>query len=111
MADIFNEDLHEICNWATYAEDELPARYLGISLAYQKLNVVYYDPLIEQIVAHLNVLIAHSLSYMKMIKLIKSIAQDIECYWLQNFHPPMSVHQQIIQLCWVFLWGSSCLLV
>ncbi|KAL0453511.1 UNVERIFIED_CONTAM: hypothetical protein Slati_1329200 [Sesamum latifolium] len=84
----------------------MPVRYLGIPLAAQRLSVTDYSPLVDQIAKSISKWTVKSLLYAGRLKLIRSVIQGVECYWLQIFPLPAAVVEKIHRLCRNFLWNS-----
>ncbi|KAL0430919.1 UNVERIFIED_CONTAM: Retrovirus-related Pol polyprotein from type-2 retrotransposable element R2DM [Sesamum radiatum] len=105
-AGIQNDELHGILARTDFVRGAMPVRYLGIPLAAQRLSVTDYSPLVDQIAKSISKWAAKSLSYAARLKLILSVIQGVECFWLQIFPLPAAAIEKIHRLCRNFLWYS-----
>ncbi|KAK6135739.1 hypothetical protein DH2020_030519 [Rehmannia glutinosa] len=108
-AGIVGDKLDNIFNLLNFPFGTLPARYLGVPLAAQRLNVNHYAPFMTELPPTLiNGLQTPFLIFGRLL-LIKSVCCGVECFWLQIFPLPKapSYRQDINRLCRVFLWGKN----
>ncbi|KAL0412017.1 UNVERIFIED_CONTAM: hypothetical protein Slati_3791400 [Sesamum latifolium] len=73
-ASIQNDELHGILTRTGFARGE-PIRYLGIPLAAQRLSIIDYSPLVDQIAKSISKWAAKSLLYAGRLELIRSVIQ------------------------------------
>ncbi|XP_042056254.1 uncharacterized protein LOC121800817 [Salvia splendens] len=85
----------------------LAGKYLGVPLASSKLNIMHYTPLIDKIASLTKKWTGKNLSYAGKTKLVRSVLQGVECYWLQVFPLPANVRGWVIYICREFLWGTK----
>lgn len=88
-------------------EGALPFRYLGVPLATKKLNILYYQPLIQKILHRMNSWTTKLLSYAGRLQLLKSVIAGIQRYWCQVFLIPQKVLKVIQYACRTFLWTGK----
>ncbi|KAL0299931.1 UNVERIFIED_CONTAM: hypothetical protein Sangu_2461200 [Sesamum angustifolium] len=102
-----NDTLDEALAMTEFARGHMPVRYLGISLTAQRLLVTDYSPLVDQIASCIRKWTTKSLSFAGRLELMRSVIQEVECFWLQFFPLPMAVIEKIHRLCRAFLWNSK----
>lgn len=59
-------------------------RYFGIPMVAEKLKVIHYSPLIDNIDAYLNACTSATLSYTVRTELIRAVLQGVEYFWLSH---------------------------
>lgn len=91
-------------NVTTFAEGQLPFRYLGVPISSKKLHVNHYLPLIERILQRMMHWTAKLLSYAGRVLLVKSVTTAITQYWMMCLPLPQSVIKKIDSLCRGFVW-------
>lgn len=77
----------------------MPFHYLGIPLVAEKLNVSFYAPFIDKIVAHICSWTRSSLSYAGRVETCDNHASSVECFCLSIILIPAIVTSRIITLC------------
>ncbi|XP_052197414.1 uncharacterized protein LOC127804583 [Diospyros lotus] len=75
-------DLETIHRLTNFSSGLMPFRYLGIPLAAEKLKISHFPPFTNQIADHITGWKSASMSYAGRAKLIKSVFQGVECFWL-----------------------------
>ena len=63
-----------------YTIEELPFKYLGVSLSSKKLNTIQWYPLIDKIMARINSWTAKKLSYERRAQLVKTVLFGVQAY-------------------------------
>ena len=84
-----------------------PFKYLGVPLQARKLFYSECKPLIEKVVARIQLWTAKKLSYAGRCQLITSVLQGIQLYWSQIFLLPKKVLKEIQSILRSFLWSGS----
>ncbi|XP_057975337.1 uncharacterized mitochondrial protein AtMg01250-like [Malania oleifera] len=85
LAGMKGSDLDEVLRFSSMKLGDFPFRYLGIPLLSTRLNSVHYRPLIDNISNLLRCWPSHTLSYAGRLKIINSVVQGMECFWLAIF--------------------------
>ncbi|GFS40060.1 hypothetical protein Acr_00g0066450 [Actinidia rufa] len=67
-----------------------------------------FSPLLDKISGYISAWAGANLSYAGRTKLVKSVLQGVECFWLSIIPIPAGVRSKIIQLCRNFLWSGNC---
>ncbi|XP_070016028.1 uncharacterized protein [Nicotiana sylvestris] len=88
-------------------EDELPFKYLGVTLLTKKLSLVQWQPLIEKIVARISAWTTKKLSYGGRVQLVQTVLFGVQAYWAQLFVLPAKVLKTIDAYCRSYVW-SGC---
>ncbi|XP_058782915.1 uncharacterized protein LOC131657547 [Vicia villosa] len=97
----------EIGRITSYAEGQLPIRYLGIPLASKKLNVSHYLPLIDRVMSRIRHWSAHLLSTAGRIQLVKSTISATVQYWMTCLPLPDFVIRKLDSLCRSYIWSGK----
>lgn len=85
----------------------MPFRYLGIPLALAKLRISDYNPLADSLIRRINAWPKRTLSYAGKIKLISSVLQGVECFWLSVLPLPYEIVDRIYSICKAFMWTTK----
>ncbi|XP_060190594.1 uncharacterized protein LOC132619835 [Lycium barbarum] len=88
-------------------EEEIPFRYLGVTLSSKKLTIAQCLPLGEKIIDRMRYWSAKLLSYAGRIQLIQYVVFGVQTYWSQNFVLPKRIFKMIDSICRTFLWTGS----
>ncbi|KAK6119796.1 hypothetical protein DH2020_046465 [Rehmannia glutinosa] len=107
MAGICEPGTREILEFSLLTRGTMLFRYLGIPLAVERLKVVHFEELVENIRAYANCWSSNTLSYAGRTELVQSVLQGVECFWLSILPIPAVIHSKIIRSCRSFLWGST----
>lgn len=94
-----------------FSTGSMPFRYLGVPLAAEKLKVLHYGPLTNQISECIKAWAGLSLSYAGRAQLIQAVLQGIQCFWLSIMPIPNAVIQKVVGMCRAYLWQSKFPLV
>lgn len=71
------------------------AIYLGVPLSTNKLSIVQWKPLIDEIVAKISSWTTKKLSYAGRIQLVRSVIFGVQAYWAQIIVVPAKVMKAI----------------
>lgn len=82
-------------------------RYLGISLVATWLHTVVYGTSIDTVMGQLTSWPRHTLVYAKKLKLVKTVLQGVECFWLSILPIPSGVIDKLYSICKAFVWTSK----
>lgn len=80
----------------------MPFCYFGIPFTARKLLIANYEVILQWIWAIVNGWCASTLSYAGCTKLVKSVLQGAQCFWLSIFPLPAAIPLKIVQLCCLF---------
>lgn len=86
---------------------QIPFKYLGVPLSYNKLIVSQCLPLVNRISAAIQNWTCKSLTYATRVALIKSVLIGIKGYWSQLFLLPQKIIRKIETICRIFLWSGG----
>ena len=86
---------------------DLPFKYLGIPLTSRKLSFVQCKPLIEKITERAQSWMAHLLSYVGRLQLIRAILSSMQNYWAHIFPLSKKVIKAVERICCRFLWTGE----
>lgn len=84
-ANLVGENLRVIQQITHFSIGLMLFRYPGIPLSAEKLKAMHFTPFIVKIVACINVWTSATLSYACYTKLIRSVLQGVEYFWLSTF--------------------------
>lgn len=90
-----------------FAHGVLPFCYLGIPLAYVKLSTSDYSSLVDAISLKISKWPRNTLSYAGKVKLVRSVVQGVECFWLSILPLPSNIIDKIYYLCRKFIWSTK----
>ena len=75
-------DMEAIKGITGFSQGSFPFRYLGIPVANSRLSIAQFSPLIDKISGYISAWTGANLSYAGKTKLVKSVLQGVECFWL-----------------------------
>ncbi|VFQ69372.1 unnamed protein product [Cuscuta campestris] len=96
-----------ILNLVNFPEGLLPVKYLGLPLTSQRASERDFAPLIETVDDNIRRWNTKTLTIAGRAKLIRSVIQGIQGFWLQAFPIHKSVLNRITSICRTFLWGNK----
>lgn len=95
-----------ILNLTGFGLGELTYCYLGIPLAFSKLRTSDYM-LLDTVAANINAWPRATPSHAVKLKLIRSVLQGVECFWLSILPLPKNIIDRIYALCRRFVWPTK----
>lgn len=109
LAGMSDEAKQEMLSQYTFANGELPIRYLGLALMTKQMSSEDYAPLLEKIRARISSWTACFLSFAGRMKLISSVIFSLANFWISAFRLPKKCIEEIDSLCAAFLWSGPML--
>ena len=85
----------------------LPVKYLGVPLISSKLSHSNCQPLLDKIIARIQLWTSRSLSFAGRLQLISSVLYSIQTYWCSMFIIPKFTCYKIEQIFYGFLCSSK----
>lgn len=92
---------------APFCEGQLPFRYLGVPLTDKKLNIKYYLPLIDKVLARVNHWTSRLLTAAGRLQLVRCTISAVVQFWMQCLPLPKSVINKIDSICRRFVWSGG----
>ncbi|KAL5132045.1 putative ribonuclease H protein [Glycine soja] len=92
---------------APFCEGQLPFRYLGVPLTDKKLNIKYYLPLIDKVLARVNHWTSRLLTAASRLQLVRCTISAVVQFWMQCLPLPKSVINKIDSICRRFVWSGG----
>ncbi|XP_058783432.1 uncharacterized protein LOC131658115 [Vicia villosa] len=106
-AGIDRDAQEELVQATDFQKEQLPFKYLGVSVASKKMPMHCYMPLIDRIIGKIKHWSARLLTYVGRLQLIKSVTFALTNYWLQCFPFPENMIYKIEAICRNFLWTDG----
>lgn len=106
MAGVSIEEKGRILANFSFADGDLPVRYLGLPLMTQGMKKQDFLPLVKKIRSRINSWTCRFLSYAGRFQLIKSVLMSIVNFWAGVYRLPSKCMKEIEQLCLSFLWSG-----
>ena len=97
----------ELRNIIGFSEGLFPSKYLGLPLSRVYLKPRHFSSLIDKCKSKLEGWSMHTLSFSSKVELIKSVIHGIIGYWIQIFHFPESICNELDRKCANFLWKGK----
>ena len=104
MACVSVEEKGRILANFSFADGDLPVRYLGLPLMTQGMKKQDFLPLVKKIRSRINSWTCRFISYAGRLQLIKSVLMSIVNFWAGVYRLPSKCMKEIEQLCSSFLW-------